>query len=412
MKKGKTVLSVIAVITILLMMPVTPAQGYSVAQTDVERDYWPTNEWLNTTPEAQGLDSAQLDRIDETITENEIEVDSVIVIKNGYIVYEKYYGYWSQYTAHTIQSCTKSFMSALIGIAIDMGYIDNVSQRVLDFFPNYTIDNWDVRKENITIYHLITMSTGLEFHEVDIPYEEPENDLFAMYRSDNMWQYVLDRPMLYNPGEHWDYNSGGIELLGGIIEHTTGYSVAEFAEEFLFDPIGIDYFTWWRETASGQYGCGGGLNLRPRDMARFGYLYLNNGTWNDTQVVSSEWINESTPARYDTDGYYTYGYTWWSIPGTTIYAANGHYEQKIFVLPEHDIVAVFTGDIQDEDWHPTDYFVMEYVIPASEDASSSVNPLFIINVSILVIIVAPIPFVFVRRRTMVSQLPSRRENHD
>ncbi|MGY5860027.1 MAG: serine hydrolase, partial [Candidatus Thorarchaeota archaeon] len=361
------------------------------------RDYWPTDEWLNTTPEAQGMDSALLNRIDESIIENEIEIDSVVVVKNGYIVYEKYYGYWSQLAAHTIQSCTKGFMSALIGIAIDKGYIDNVSQRVIDFFPNYTIDNWDSRKENITIYHLITMSTGLEFHENDIPYEEPENDLFAMYRSDNMWQYVLDRPMEYNPGEHWSYNSGGIELLGGIIEYTTGYSVAEFAEEFLFNPIGIDYYRWWRVPASGQYGCGGGLNLYPRDMARFGYLYLNNGTWNGTQVVSSEWINVSTPARYST-GYYGYGYTWWSIPNTTFYEATGHYEQKIFVIPEHDIIVTFTGDVQDEDWHPTDYFVMQYVIPASEGASGLVSPLFIVNVSILVILVAPIPVVILRRR--------------
>lgn len=411
MNKGKIALSIISIIAILLLMPITPAQGYTVAQTDVIRDYWPTDQWLNTTPEEQGLNSAQLDRIDEIITENGIEIDSVIVVKNGYIVYEKYYNYWSQYMTHTIQSCTKSFMSALIGIAIDKGYIHNVSQRVIDFFPNYTIDNWDSRKENITLYHLLTMSSGLEFHEVDIPYEEPENDLFAMYRSDNMWQYVLDRPMEYNPGEHWSYNSGGIELLGGIIEKTTGYSVPDFAEEFLFDPIGIDYFTWWRVPASGQYGCGGGLNLRPRDMARFGYLYLNNGTWNDIQVVSSEWVNVSTPARYDTGGYYTYGFTWWSIPGTTFYEATGHYEQKIFILPEHDIVVTFTGDIQDEDWHPSDYFVMEYVIPSTEDESNSVNPVFIINLSILAILIAPIPLVIVRRRTVVSQSPSRRENH-
>jgi len=379
------------------MIPIIPIKGYSVAQTDTIRDYWPTDNWLNTTPEEQGLDSATLNRIDDVITENDIEVDSVIIIKNGYIVYEKYYHYWTQYTPHTIQSCTKSFMSALIGIAIDMGYIDNVSQPILDFFPNYTIDNWDPRKENITLFHCLTMSTGLEFHEVDIPYEEPENDLFAMYRSDNMWQYVLDRPMENDPGEHWSYNSGGIELLGGIIEQTTGYSVVEFAEEFLFNPIGIDYFSWWIVPASGQYGCGGGLNLRPRDMARFGYLYLNEGNWNGTQVVSSEWVNVSTRMYHDTGNWYHYGYTWWGIPGYTFYEATGHYEQKIFILPEEDIVVVFTGDIQDEDWHPSDYFVIEYVITASKGLAP-VDPLVIITASVLIAIVLPIPIIVVRRR--------------
>ncbi|KXH77418.1 MAG: hypothetical protein AM326_05150 [Candidatus Thorarchaeota archaeon SMTZ-45] len=397
MKSRHNTSSIILILVILLIVPILPTQGYSVAQTEVIRDYWPTNEWLNTTPEEQGLSSHTLDRIDETIIDNDIEIHSVIIIKNGYIVYEKYYSYWTQYMAHTIQSCTKSFMSALIGIAIDMGYIDNVSQRVVDFFPNYTIDNWDPRKENITLEHLLTMSSGLEFHEVDIPYEEPENDLFAMYRSNDMWEYVLDRPMLNDPGDVWSYNSGGIELLGGIIEQTTGYSIMDFAEEFLFDPIGIDYLSWWRVPASGRYGCGGGLNLKPRDMARFGYLYLNDGNWNGTQVISSEWVNISTRMYYDTGFGYHYGYTWWGIPEQPFYEAIGHYEQKIYVIPEHDIVVVFSGDIQDEDWHPTDYFVMEFVIPASE-AVNHVDTTLIINLSVLVILILPLPILFLRRR--------------
>jgi len=403
MIKVQNLVSIIGIVAILLMISGVPTQGYSLAQADVIRDYWPTDEWLNTTPEAQGLSLDQLDQINTSIVEDAINIHSVIVVKNGYIVYENYYGHWSQYMAHTIQSCTKSFMSALIGIAIDKGYIDNVSQPVLDFFPGYTIDNWDPRKENITLYNCLTMTTGLEFHEVDIPYEEPENDLFAMYRSHNMWQYVLDRPMEYNPGEHWSYNSGGIELLGGVIEQTTGYSVAAFAEEFLFEPIGIDYFQWWTVPASGQYGCSGGLYLKPRDMARFGYLYLNNGNWNGTQVVSSDWVNVSTQPRNDADGWYNYGYTWWSIHNTTFYEATGHYEQKIFILPEEDIVVVFTGNIQDEDWHPSDYFVIEYVIPTKGDPSTF-DRLFIVNTSILVI--EPIPFVIIRLQSV------RRGIHD
>jgi len=397
MNRGRHTALILALFSIILMVPINPTRGYSLAQTDVVRDYWPTEEWLNTTPEEQGLDSNILNRIDETIEENSIEVDSVIVVKNGYIVYEKYYHYWSQYMIHTIQSCTKSFMSALIGIAIDMGYIDNVSQPVLHFFPNYTIDNWDPRKENITLYHLLTMSSGLEYHEVDIPYTDPANDLFAMYDSPDMWEYVLDRPMARDPGEQWEYNSGGIEVLGGVIEQTTGYRVADFAEEFLFNPIGIDHYTWWRPFASGQYGCGGGLNLKPRDMARFGYLYLNEGNWNGTQVVSSEWVNVSTQMYYDTGGWYHYGYTWWGVPDNTFYEATGHYEQKIFVLPEEDIVVVFTGDIADEDWHPTDYFVMEYVIPASE-GPGLIDPTIIVDVSILIVILLPIPIKIAKHR--------------
>ena len=403
MKKGKLAIAIISMIAVLLLIPITPVQGDSVVQADIARDYWPTDEWLNTTPEEQGLSFEALNRIDTSIAENDVTIHSVIVVKNGYIVYEKYYSYYTQYIAHTIQSCTKSFMSALIGIAIDKGYIDNVSQRVIDFFPGYTIDNLDSRKENITLYHLLTMSSGLEWHEVDIPYSDPENDLFAMYRSDNMWQYVLDRPMEHDPGEVWSYNSGGIELLGGIIEYTTGYSVTAFADEFLFEPIGIDSFSWWRAPASNQYGCSGGLYLKPRDMARFGYLYLNNGTWNGTQIVSSDWVNVSTPPQFDTGGWYTYGYTWWSVPGNTFYEATGHYEQKIYILPEQYIVVVFTGDVQDEDWHPTDYYVMEYIISGLEDANEPLDPVIIVNISLLVIILAPLPIILVRMRSVASQ---------
>ncbi|MFX1559845.1 MAG: serine hydrolase domain-containing protein [Promethearchaeota archaeon] len=393
----KQTASIFLVCTLLLMIQVAPTYGYTTAQSETVRDYWPTDEWRNSTPEEQGLNSNTLSRIDEIIDENEIRIDSVIVIKNGYIVYEKYYNYWTQNDIHTIQSCTKSFMSALIGIAIDKGYIDNVSQPVLDFFPNYTIDNWDPRKENITLFHLLTMSSGLEFHEVDIPYSDPANDLFAMYDSPDMWQYVLDRPMIRNPGEEWEYNSGGIEVLGGIIEQSTGYRVTEFAEEFLFNPIGIDNYEWWGPFASGQYGCSGGLKLQPRNMARFGYLYLNNGTWNGSQIVSPEWVNVSTKMYYDTGSWYQYSYTWWGVPGYNFYEATGHYEQKIYVLPEEDIVVVFTGNIADEDWHPSDYLVIECVIPSTE-GPEPVDPTFIVSVAVLVILVLPLPIVFVRRR--------------
>jgi CubicO group peptidase (beta-lactamase class C family) len=135
-------------------------------------------------------------------------------------------------------------------------------------------------------------------------------------------------------------------------------------------------------------------------MARFGYLYLNNGTWNGTQVVSSEWVSVSTPPQYDAGGWYNYGYTWWSVHNETFYEATGHYEQKIYVVPEQDIVVVFTGDVQDEDWHPTDYFVMEYVIGQQESGISSAERLFIVNVSILTVILAPIPFVIFKLRTI------------
>ena len=385
----------------MLLLPSVSAWTEESAAVPAQvRDYWPTDEWQVSDPEDQGLDFADLDQMDQMIEDEDIELDSIVVIKNGYIVYERYYNYWTQNMAHTIQSCTKSFMSALIGIAIDMGYIDSVNQPVLSFFPNYTIDNWDPRKENITVFHLLSMSTGLEWHEVDIPYSDPANDLFAMYDSQDMWEYVLDRPMAHDPGELWAYNSGGIELLGGIIEQTTGYGVTDFAEEFLFDPIGINSFSWWQVPANGQYGCSGGLYLKPRDMSRFGFLYLNNGTWNGTQIISSDWIRNSTQMYYQTTAWYEYGMTWWGIPGYNVYAATGHYEQKIYVLPDEDIVAVFTGDIPDNEWHPTDWFVLNCVLTPTLTVSA-INPELVIGVSTILLLVIPPPVFYLRHRLRI-----------
>jgi CubicO group peptidase (beta-lactamase class C family) len=242
---------------------------------------------------------------------------------------------------------------------------------------------------------------GNEWHEIDIPYSDPLNDLFAMYRSDDMWKYVLDRPMEREPGLEWAYNSGGVELLGGILEKTTGYSITDFAREFLFKLIGIDDFDWWRVPASGQYGVSGGLYLTPRDMARFGYLFLNNGTWNGTQVISSDWVEYSTETYYNT-GWYDYGYLWWAIPDTDIYEATGHYEQKIYVIPEHDIVVVFTGNVADEDYHPTDYFVLHYVIPSLAFR----NAVYTLNFTItgfIIIVAIPVPIAYWKYRKNMIQ---------
>jgi len=378
-------------ILILIMVVQIPrtqgAIGPREPLAESEREYWPTDEWMLSTPEDQGMDSSILNKIMEDIDSFDITIHSVIVVRNGYIVMENYTSYYTQSMLHTIQSCTKSVVSALIGIAIDKGYIDNVSQRVIDFFPNTTIENMDSWKQNLTIEHCLTMTMGNEWHELDVPYSDPLNDLFAMYRSDDMWKYVLDRPMEHEPSLEWAYNSGGVELLGGILEKATGYRVTDFAREFLFEPIGIDHFNWWLVPANGQYGVSGGLYLTPRDMARFGYLFLNNGTWNETQVISSEWVEHSTQNLYET-GWYGYGYLWWTLPDTDFYQATGHYEQKIYVIPEHDIVVVFTGDVQDEDYHPTDYFVMNYVIPSLAQRSADYS-LSVIFVGFFIILAIP-----------------------
>jgi hypothetical protein len=237
---------------------------------------------------------------------------------------------------------------------------------MVEFFPDYVIENMDTRKESITLENLLTMSDGMDWHEIDYPYDDPRNTLGQMWVSHDAVQHILDRPMAREPGESWAYNSGTSILLGGILEEVTERDIADFAREFLFGPIGIDK-VWWSKTTGGHYHTDGGLWMTPRDMARFGYLMLNRGTWDGDEIVSSEWVSQSATAQFETPWGYGYGYQWWTLPDVDAYAATGHYEQRIFVVPRADLVVVFTANIADEDPHPADGFLRRFIVPACTD---------------------------------------------
>jgi CubicO group peptidase (beta-lactamase class C family) len=330
--------------------------------------HWPTEQWLTSTPEEQGMDPARLNQMLAVIDRDKVAIDSVIVVRHGRIVLEKYRRGWSAYRKHMLQSVTKSFTSVLIGIAIQQGLIDNVDQRMVDFFPDRDIANLDARKQSITLEHLLTMSEGMDWHELDYPYDDPRNTLGQMWVSEDAVQHVLDRPMARDPGERWSYNSGTSIVLGGILEQVTGRSVNAFAREYLFDPIGIgDVF--WALTTGGHYHTDGGLYMTPRDMARLGYLMLKNGAWDGREIVSPEWVDQSTTAHYRTPWGMGYGYQWWTLPRSDVYSATGHYDQRIYVSPRYELVVVFTANIADEDPHPTEGWMSRYIIAACTDRS-------------------------------------------
>jgi len=340
-------------------------------EADVIRDYWPTEDWQNNTPEAQGMNSETLDGIELLIDDEGYEIDSILVVKGGYLVYEYYGGTWDETDMHHIQSCTKVVTSTLVGIAIELGLIESVHSKMVDFFENWTIENMDDRKRNVTIEHLLTWTDGMEFHEIDYPYDDPLNDLGQMWVSDDAVQYCLDRPMWNDPGENWWMNSGTLIILGGIIEIVSGMSVRDFADQYLFDPLGIDIFLWSKiggGSAGGWYHTDGGLYLIPRDFAKFGYLMLNNGTWNGTQIVSQSWVENATEVYIATEwggSYEQFGYQWWLWPSQGIYSAHGHYEQALYIIPEQDMVIVFTGDVPDDSFYPSEYIVTRYILPAA-----------------------------------------------
>ena len=317
------------------------------------------------------MDSVRLQQMMAYIDDTDLPLHSVIVIRHGRIVLEEYRNGYHAERSQEIQSVTKSFSSTLIGIALRLGLIEDVSVAMVDLFPDHTIANLDACKQRITLEHLLTMSEGLDWHEHDVPYDDPGNTLGQMWVSKDAVQHVLDRPMAREPGESWAYNSGTSILLGGIIEEVTGGDVSSFAEEFLFEPIGIEGF-WWAKTTGKHYLTDAGLWILPRDMARLGYLMLHQGTWDGQEIVSAEWVAEATRERVTTTWGDGYGYQWWTVPSSQAYRAKGHYGQVICVVPEADMVVVFTGNIPDGQPYPHDALVFRYILAACSDLPDEV----------------------------------------
>jgi CubicO group peptidase (beta-lactamase class C family) len=276
-------------------------------------------------------------------------MNSVLVIYDDKLILEKYYNNWTRNQLHDIQSATKSVTSALIGIAIDKGYISSVNQKMADYFPQQKIDSI---KRQITLQNMLTMSAGLKWVEESKKYNESGNSLTDMYNMRDNWiDYILEQPMSDTPGKRFNYNSGISILLGSIIQSSSKMTVPSFAEKYLFHPIGINNYQW--ADHFGLTHCGGGLSLNSIDLAKFGYLYYNNGKWNGNQIISESWINESLKPRYKSGLKACYGYQWWSIDSLydlkPIPYAAGNGWQFVFLIKEFNLIVVFTAKNYDSE---------------------------------------------------------------
>jgi CubicO group peptidase (beta-lactamase class C family) len=317
-----------------------------------------------STPEQEGLDSQILTKADDAIQKTMPSVLSFMVVRHGRIVYEKYYRGNNQDSPVVVYSVTKSVISALTGIAIREGYLANIAQKLTDIFPQYFNGNSDPRKREITLKHLLTMTAGLEVADDE-----------AWMKSTDGCKYVIDRPLVHNPGQKFDYNNGLTNLMSVILTKTTGMTTREFADKHLFGPLGITNYTWARGP-QGYYIGGWGLRLTPRDMAKFGYLYLREGMYNGQQIVPRQWVQESVSLHSypeKTDGY---GYAWWldtledrmHNKKYQAFLALGYGGQFIWVVPELDIINVITVKEESREdrpeysdvWH----LIHNYVLPA------------------------------------------------
>lgn len=291
-------------------------------------------------------------------------IDSVAIVRN-----DKLLLYWydherelTQFDAwinnqdperHVLHSTSKSFTSALIGIAIDKGYIASTQVPFYDLFDYPAYDNWDPRKADMTLDDALTMRLGLTWNEWSRSYMDPQNDLVALENSHTDWpKALLDLPMASDPGTVFAYNTAASIAIGQALENASGIPMADFANAYLFLPMQITTADWWL-TPTGVPNGGSGLFLKTRDLIKFGELYLDGGTWQGQQLISPAWVADSILSRVDVSGAVTYsegyGYQWWidefTYQGQAVEAwtTSGFGGQYIFCVPSLDLVVAFTA---------------------------------------------------------------------
>jgi CubicO group peptidase (beta-lactamase class C family) len=334
MSPSETVRSTLLAASILLL-----ALAPWDAAADDGSERWPTREWGTSTPEEQGVDSGAIAKLIDFGATHELE--SLLVTRHGTIIAEAYYAPFRAGVKHRINSATKSIIGTLIAIALKERLLDSPDHHVVDFFPDRTIANLDDDKKAITIQNLLDMTSGLDWTE---PLSEGlPRSMLDMEHSADWEQFVLDRPMATKPGAAFNYDSGNPHLLSAILTKLTGQSALDYARKRLFDPLGIsDVF--WRSDPQGVSIGGYGLFLQPRDMAKFGYLYLRNGVWDGHEIVPRSWIEKVRHASVQMNLMnFRYANLFWVEPASDAYLASGYHGQRIFVMPALDIVAVTTG---------------------------------------------------------------------
>jgi CubicO group peptidase (beta-lactamase class C family) len=331
----------------------------------------PTREWLTADPASAGMDPEKLAVLDQIIPAEYENINGIVILRNGQIVFERYYHDHCPDDTHHVTSVTKSVTSALIGIAIDAGYIKSADQKVLDFFPEYVPIPAERQKREITLRHLLTMTAPYAFED----WHEP---LDRLCMQPDWMKYGLDILGQNGTIGTFKYSTTGTHLLSAIITRSTGKSAREFANEHLFRSVGMNEISdnamesfgfedlfgkkvkGWVHDPNGNSTGGWGLTLTVRDMARFGLLYLNHGICDNSQIISRTWIDESIAMNPN-----TYGYLWWlrEEDGIFAYMALGDGGNVICCIPEKDLVIAIASEfvMNAKDRWP---LISECIIPA------------------------------------------------
>jgi CubicO group peptidase (beta-lactamase class C family) len=346
------------------------------------QNQWPTQGWPTSTPKMVDLNADSLIFLDNELASGRYgHVDGMLITRHGKIAYEKSYphdyaeiykqeareksglnfadptGPYNYFNAwwhpffhgsklHTLQSVTKTITSIIIGAAIARNNFPDVNTPILKFFDTSQVKNIDTRKRNITIRHLLTMTAGFNWNE-NLPYSDPNNTGTLMEASCDWVKYTIDRPMADEPGKMFNYNSGETQLLAYIFRVATGTDIEEYATKYLFEPLGIKNF-YWKRSPSGLVDSEGGLYLEKSDLAKIFYLYLKNGEWDNKQIINPGWIKQSVTPYIKVGQNLSYGYKWWlssygDNPAEVIWRGSGFGGQFPIIIPEYDMVVVFTA---------------------------------------------------------------------
>jgi CubicO group peptidase (beta-lactamase class C family) len=347
---------------ILICFAIAQSYGqssYLYKQPQQRNDGWNTQNFLS-----QNIDSTRLYQLFSQLKGGEHKVHSILLVKDNQLIVEEYFSDYDATKIHDLRSTTKSIRALLLGIAIEKGFVNDINDPFIKYLPNLRVKkNLDPKKDQITIKHLLTMSSGLDCNDWDKKSKGQED---RVYKKKDWLQHTIDLPLINEPGTVSNYCSMGSILVAEIISQSSGMTIDQFAEKFLFEPLGIKGVQWNHTSKKKVIDSGKRLYMKPRDMAKIGQLILNQGRWKGNQVVPAKWIEEATTPKTKIGGT-DYGYLWWNIPmqgkkGVILSkTATGNGGQYIMVFPTKNLVAVFTGSAYNSSESQLPFIIMNKV---------------------------------------------------
>jgi len=336
-------------------------------------------DWNAAKPSEAGFSDDLEARLDKAIADKRIwNIHAVIVIRGGRLVLERYFDgadnargkplgvvSFGPDTLHDLRSVSKSIVGLLYGVALAAGKVPPPEQPLMQSFPEYYDLAADPARQRLMLHHVLSMTMGMEWDEQSIPYTNPANSEIAMDMAPDRYRFVLDRPIVVEPGKRWTYCGGATALLGRIIARGTGKSLHDYAREVLFDPLGMAPTDWYTGS-DGEFLAASGIRMLPRDLAKVGQLLLRRGVWDDRAVVPAEWIARCTTPVVWIDEARDYGYHWYLGRREHFWNASGNGGQRVYAVPDLDLVVVTTSGNYDtpDQYVPPLRIMREIVLPA------------------------------------------------